>query len=111
MSATRSRSATTRWQSCLRSPTSGWTPTPASPVPGNWRRCFDSAVVPANRSVSGAQSRGDGLVRAEHELAVAFEVGAGAHVELAVLADEEQRALRHFLGALQQLFGIAGAHL
>ena len=48
--------------------------------------------------------RGDGYgsIRAEHELAVAFEIGAGAHVELAVLADEEQGALRHFFGALQK---------
>src|SRR5262249_15216680 len=39
------------------------------------------------------------------------EIGAGAHVELAVMADEEQRALRHLLGALQERAGIAGAHL
>src|SRR6516225_4327957 len=57
--------------------------------------------------------RGDGYgsIRAEHELAVAFEIGAGAHVELAVLADEEQGALRHFFGALQKQAGIVGAHL
>ena len=50
-------------------------------------------------------------IRPEHELAVAFEIGAGPHVELTVLADEEQRSLRHFLRALQQQAGIVGAHL
>src|SRR5258705_4026418 len=44
--------------------------------------------------------------RPEHELAVALEVGAGPHIELPVLADEEQRALRHLLRALQQQAGI-----
>src|SRR6202795_1778391 len=41
-------------------------------------------------------------LRPEHELAVAFEEGTGAHVELTVLTDEEQCALGHLLGALQQ---------
>src|SRR5260370_30512750 len=50
-------------------------------------------------------------IRPEHELAVALEIGAGAHVQLPVLADEEQRALRHLLGALQEHAGIVGAHL
>src|SRR5439155_11351236 len=50
-------------------------------------------------------------IRPEHELAVALEIGAAAHVELAVLADEEQRPLWHLLGALQQGAGIVGAHL
>src|SRR5206468_12530307 len=44
-------------------------------------------------------------LRPEHELAVALQIGAGAHIELSVLADEEQGALRHFLGALQQQAG------
>ena len=44
--------------------------------------------------------KGTTSIRAELELAVVLEIGAGAHIELAVLADEEQRALRHFLGAL-----------
>src|SRR5215475_8267720 len=65
-----------------------------------------SAPLPTLRN-----RRRNDSIRAKHELAVAFEVGAGAHVELAVLADEEQRALRHLLGALQQLAGIVGAHL
>src|SRR5579872_3683496 len=49
-------------------------------------------------------------IRSEHELAVTLEIGAGAHVELAVLPDEEQRALRHLLCALQQQAGIVGPH-
>src|SRR6185369_2328554 len=49
--------------------------------------------------------------RSELEPAVAFEKRAGPHVELAVLADEEQRALRHLLGALQEIAGIVGSHL
>src|ERR1700728_3469975 len=50
-------------------------------------------------------------IRSEHELAVAFEIRAGPHVELPVLPDEEQRALRHFLGALQEHTGVVGPHL
>src|SRR6266404_4997342 len=46
-------------------------------------------------------TRGEGKkspsIRPEHELAVAFKIRPGAHIELAVLADEEKRALRHFL--------------
>src|SRR3954447_933768 len=64
------------------------------------------------------QERGEGarrdpalLIRPELELAVAFQIRAAAHVELAVVADEEQRALWHLLGALQKFAGIAGAHL
>ena len=44
-------------------------------------------------------------IRSEHELAVALEIGAGPDIELTVLAYEEQRALGHLLGALQQLAG------
>src|SRR5579872_5487285 len=51
------------------------------------------------------------LIRSERELAIAFEIWPGAHVELAIVAHEEQRALRHLLGALQQRTGIVGAHL
>src|SRR3954462_15660381 len=51
------------------------------------------------------------LIRPELELAVAFQIRAAAHVELAVVADEEQRAFRYLLGALQKFTGIAGAHL
>ena len=47
----------------------------------------------------------------EHELAVALQIGAGAHIELPVLADEEQCPLRYLLGAFQQRSGIVGAHL
>src|SRR3954453_2419367 len=51
------------------------------------------------------------LIRPELELAVAFQIRAAAHVELAVVADEEQRAFWYLLGALQKFTGIAGAHL
>src|SRR6476469_2138192 len=57
-------------------------------------------------SAPPSPTRGEGKnpssIRAEHELAVAFEVRAGAHVELTILADEEQRAVRHILGALEE---------
>src|SRR5450631_830437 len=47
----------------------------------------------------------------EHELAVAFEERSGPHIELSVVADEKQRALRHLFRALQKLAGIVGSHL
>src|SRR5712675_2101004 len=47
----------------------------------------------------------------EHELAVAFKERSGPHIELPVLSDEKQRALRHLFRALQQQLGIVGAHL
>src|SRR5579863_6638288 len=50
-------------------------------------------------------------VRSKHEAAVVVEIRAGPHIELSVLSDEEQRALRHLLGALEQDAGIAGPHL
>src|SRR5258708_20158649 len=50
-------------------------------------------------------------VRPEQELAVALEKRPRGHVKLSVLTDEEPRALRHFLGALQQQARIVGAHL
>src|ERR1700733_5348133 len=52
-----------------------------------------------------------GSIRPEHELAVALEIRAGPHIELSVLSDEEQRALRHLLGAFQEQAGIARSHL
>jgi hypothetical protein len=50
-------------------------------------------------------------IRSEHEPAVALQIGGGPHVELPILADEEQGASRHLLGAFQQRAGIVGAHL
>src|ERR1700679_1716065 len=50
-------------------------------------------------------------IRPEHELAVAFKVRPGPHVELAVVADEKQRPFRHLSGSLQQGGGVVGAHL
>src|SRR4051812_28925542 len=52
-----------------------------------------------------------GSAGSELELAVVFQEGPAAHVELAVFADEEQRVLRHFLGAFQQKLRIVGPHL
>src|SRR4030088_652222 len=70
---------------------------------------YGSRIAFAALTCSGRQRSYS--IRSEHEPAVAFEIRPGAHVELAVLADEEQRALRHFLRALQQQAGIVGAHL
>jgi hypothetical protein len=68
---------------------------------------------PARLCAPPSPTRGEGRssIRAEHELAVALEIGAAAHIELSVLADEKQGALRHLLGALQKRAGIVGAHL
>src|SRR5882757_8066613 len=86
---------------CSRADTRGLSPRIETPHPARLAR----HLLP-----QGEKGRARSI-RAEHELAVALEIGAGAHVELAVVADEEQRALRHFLGALQQHSGIVGAHL
>src|ERR1700733_9309088 len=63
------------------------------------------------RGGSGAPHDSEGSIRSEHELAVTLEIGAGAHVELAVMANKKQRALWHFLGAFQQLARVTGSHL
>src|ERR1700761_6919235 len=105
MSATRSRSVTTRWPSCSPSPTREWTATAISRARGIWRRRFSLTL-----SLEGRVNKHP-LIRTELELAAAVEERAGAHIELAVFAEEEQRALWHFLGALQQEGGVVGAHL
>ena len=48
----RSRSATTRWRSCWRSPTSGWISTATSPARRNWRRRF-RRLDPSSRAKAG----------------------------------------------------------
>src|SRR4051794_32427805 len=94
-SATRWRSATTRWQNYWWLPTSEWISTATSPAQRNWRRRFSQV---SSRPSLGRQCPS---ICPEHELAVALEIGAGSHVQLAVLTDKEQRALRYLLGALQ----------
>src|ERR1035437_10233340 len=54
---------------------------------------------------------GSGSTPPEHELAVAFKERPGPHVELSVLADEEQRVPGHLLRSLEEQSGIVGAHL
>src|SRR5260370_37509105 len=92
------------------SPTAGWTATAICRAPGSSRRCFDPAAR-SHPSPTRREGKNKSSTRPEHELAVAFKERAGPHVELSVMADEEQRALGHLLGDLQQQAGIVGAHL
>src|ERR1700759_1416374 len=114
MNAIRWRSATTRWRSCLMPPTAGWTPTALCRAPKTSPRhsrsaVFQLIVVPA-LGPGTTREEAARSIRSEHELAVGFEVRSGPHIELPVLADEKQRALGHFLGALQQHTRVVGAH-
>src|SRR5450631_4486560 len=122
------------------SPTAGWTATAICRAQRNSRRRFSCGfhptVMPRESGASSNPRRCDKLGRRglldhppsrmmtssfrapidasitpEHEFAVAFKERSGPHIELSVLADEKQRALRYLFRALQQQLGIVGAHL
>src|SRR3954467_10670943 len=107
MSAIRWRSATTPLRNCWRSPTPGWTATASCREQRIWlRRSERSSLSHYDRASARSLGRGGRkiLPRPERKLAVAFQIRTCAHVELAVFPDEEQRVLRHLLGALEQEF-------
>src|SRR4051812_8470878 len=110
MSAIPWRAATTRWPDFWPSPKAGWTATACCRVQRNWRGRFSE---PRGGSLRGGWRPGcpSGFsVRSKNELAVAFDERSGAHVELPILPDEEQRALGHLLCSLQEQSGVVGAH-